>query len=222
MVPTSRPATGPDFVNRRDLLKHLHSAYPHQNVVLFGPRRIGKSSIAEEFLRTLSTENTVKVIFDVQGNIGTPGKFSMRLLLAFLKGFLQQIRNTRIPELEDMEVNPAVLLSISDQIGSKTLADLSKFLISYFPPSSDEERHVLERVMRFLDVFSSEMGMTAAIVLDEFQAILELGSYKGLESDFSIRQGRAGSAKESSWDSFKTSSPLRGMCGISSQAHLSE
>jgi AAA+ ATPase superfamily predicted ATPase len=190
MISISHPATGPDFVNRRTLLKQLHSAYPHQNVVLVGPRRIGKSSIAEEFLRTLTIENTVKVIFDVQGNMGTPGKFAVRLLHAFLKAYLQQIRNMYNTELDNLELKPAILVGVAEEIGSKVLSDLSKFLISYFPPSPDEERPVLERVLKFLDAFSTEMGVTAAIVLDEFQAIMELGSYKGLESDYSVRPGK--------------------------------
>ncbi len=182
MLSTSHPATGPDFVNRQILLKHLHSAYPHQNVVLVGPRRIGKSSIAQEFLRALPGADTVKVIFDVQGNMGTPGKFAIRLLLAFLHGYLQQVRNVGIPALDDLELNPSVLLGAADEIGSKALSDLSRFLISYYPPDTEEERPVLERVLKFLDLFAIEMGVRVAVVLDEFQAIMDLGSYKGLKN----------------------------------------
>lgn len=190
MISISHPATGPDFLDRRDLLKRLHSAFPHQNVVLVGPRRIGKTSIAEEFLRTLTLENTVKVLFDVQGNMGTPGKFAIRLLHAFLKAYIQQIRSTFDTELDDLELKPAILVGVAEEISSKSLSDLAKFLISYFPPSPDEERPTFERVLRFLDTFSTEMGVTVALVLDEFQAIMELGSYKGLESDYSVRPGK--------------------------------
>ncbi|MGA2940317.1 MAG: ATP-binding protein [Syntrophobacteraceae bacterium] len=181
MLSTSHPATGPDFVNRQTVLKHLHSAYPHQNVVLVGPRRIGKSSIAQEFLRTLHTANTVKIIFDVQGNMGTPGKFAVRLLLAFLRGYLQEVRNICIPSLDDLELNPSALIGAADEIGSRALSDLSRFLVSYYPPGTEEERPVLERVLKFLDLFAIEMGVTVAIVLDEFQSIMDLGNYKDLK-----------------------------------------
>ncbi len=187
MISISHPATGPDFINRRTLLEHLRAVYPHQNAVLVGPRRIGKSSIAEEFLRTLNSDSTVKIIFDVQGNMGTPGKFAVRLLLAFLRAYTQQIRHMEVPELDDLEVNPSILVRVADEIGSKVLTDLSRFLLSYFPPSPEEERPVLDRVLRFIDAFSTEAGVTAAVVFDEFQAIMDLGSYKGLESNVSMR-----------------------------------
>ena len=179
MISISRPATGPDFVNRRSLLNHLHSAYPHQNVVLVGPRRIGKSSIAEEFLRSLKVSDTVRMIFDVQGNMGTPGKFAVRLLIIFLRMYLKQVRRARVAVLDDVEINPGALADVADKIECRSLSDLARFLSSYYPPSPEEERTVLERVLRFVDVFCLEMGVRAAIVLDEFQAVLDLRSYKG-------------------------------------------
>jgi len=178
MIPISRPVTGDNFVNRKVMLRQLRAAYPNHNTALVGPRRIGKSSVAEEFLRTLPSERTVKFHFNVQANLGTPGKFGVRLLVRFLKSYFEQIGTTTFDQLDDIEMNPPVLIDAANQTDSKTLSKLAQFLAAYFPPLPENERPVLERILRFLDSFLSEMGLRAAIVLDEFQGIVDLANYK--------------------------------------------
>lgn len=177
MISIRYPVSGENFVDRMDLLKKLHAAYPIDNVALVGPRRIGKSSIAEQFLLTLKQKNTIKFRFNLQANIGTPGKFAVRLLRPFLSSYFEQFTDLADPVMDEIEINPSVLIDAASHINSKTLYNLSRFLVSYFPPSPENERAVLERILRFLDEFSIEMGVRAAIVLDEFQEIVELNKY---------------------------------------------
>lgn len=177
MISISHPVSGEDFVDRMDLLKNLHAAYPVDNVVLVGPRRIGKSSIADQFLLTLKDKNTIKFRFNVQGNMGTPGKFAVRLLRPFLFSYFEQFSNFGDPRFDEIEINPSVLIDAANHINSKNLYNLARFLNSYFPPSPENERAVMEKILRFLDEFSIEMGVKAAVVLDEFQEILGLDKY---------------------------------------------
>jgi len=177
MISISHPVSGKDFVDRLDLLKKLYAAYPNDNVALVGPRRIGKSSIADQFLLTLKDKNIIKFRFNVQGNMGTPGKFAVRLLRPFLVSYFEQFSNLVDPGFDEIEMNPSALIDAANHINSKTLYNLARFLNSYFPPSPENERAVIEKIMRFLDEFSVEMGVKAAIVLDEFQEILGLDKY---------------------------------------------
>lgn len=181
MISTSHPVSGNNFINRVDILKKLHASYPDENVALVGPRRIGKSSIAEQFLLTLKTENTIKLIFKVHGNMGTPGKFAMRLLRFFLNSYFDIRPHQIASAIDEIELNPNLLVDVSNQINSKILYDLSRFLSNYFPPLPENERAVVERILRFLDEFSQEMNLNAAVVLDEFQDIIDLQKYKGFE-----------------------------------------
>lgn len=177
MISTSYPVSGKDFIDRREIIERLFIAYGrNQNVALVGPRRIGKTSIAKEFIRQLGEEkNTVQLIFNVQENIGTPSGFAFRLLISFLRAFDQSL-----PLFQEMEIGTGDLIKISSQIESKTLTELSQFLSAYYPPSSANERNVFERIWRFLDEFAGEQGKKVALVLDEFQAIKTLESYKEL------------------------------------------
>ena len=61
--------SGKDFANRVEFLRNIYRIYPVDNITLLGPRRIGKSYIAEQFLETLTYDNTVKFRFNVQRNI---------------------------------------------------------------------------------------------------------------------------------------------------------
>jgi len=182
MISISHPVCGEDFVNRADILSQLKAAYPLENVALVGPRRMGKSSIADQFLLKLEKEKTIKFRFKVHGNMGTPGKFAMRLLRHFLRSYFRIHTESLVIKVDEIELNPFVLIDVANQIKSKTLHDLSRFLTSYYPPSPDNERAVMERILIFLDEFSQEMGIQSAIVLDEFQDIINLGRYKGFRS----------------------------------------
>lgn len=182
MISISHPVRGEDFIDRIDLLKKIESSYPVDNVALVGPRRIGKSSVAEQFLLILRQRNTVKFRFDVHGNMGTPGKFALRLLRSFLLAYFEQQANVTDLNLDEIDINPGVLIDAAHRINSMALSNLSRFLGSYFPPSPENERAVLERVLTFLDTFSAEMGMRTAIVLDEFQDIVELNKYRDFKN----------------------------------------
>ncbi|MBL0717364.1 MAG: ATP-binding protein [Desulfosarcina sp.] len=182
MISIKYPVSGEDFVNRVELLRNIHKIYPVDNVALVGPRRIGKSSVAEQFLKTLTDDNTVKLRFNVQTNIGTPGKFAMRLLRSFLFAYYECLNIELDSGIEDIEVNSRILMDISDHLNSKVFLNLSRFIISYYPPSPENEREVLGRTLKFIDDFSIEMGIKSAIVLDEFQEIVDLNKYQGFKN----------------------------------------
>ncbi len=182
MISIKEPVSGDNFVNRLDLLKNLHLIYPTDNVALIGPRRIGKSSIAEQFLRTLPDKNIIKFRFDVQENNRSPGLLAMQLLRFFMFAYYEEVIKKDAYEIADMEINPNVLLEASLDLSSKTLQKLSLFLISYYPPTPDNEREVLRRILSFLEDFSAEMETKTVVVLDEFQDIIDLNKYKGFKN----------------------------------------
>ena len=63
MVPFSHPVTGQNFVNRTELLRKLEFTYVTDNMALVGPRRIGKSSVAKQFLLQIGNDNPFGVYF---------------------------------------------------------------------------------------------------------------------------------------------------------------
>jgi AAA+ ATPase superfamily predicted ATPase len=179
MISISHPVSGDEFVNRLDILSQLKRYYPSQNAALVGPRRIGKTSISKQFLMLLDQKDIIKFIFKVHENMGTPGRFAIRLLRFFLNAYFDLRPHAETSVIDEIEIKPDVLIDVANQIKSQKLYDLSRFLSNYYPPSPDNERAVMERILRFLDDFSIEMGVQSAIVFDEFQDIINLEKYKG-------------------------------------------
>ncbi len=187
MISISRPATGKDFVNRKEILKRLNNAYQRHNIALVGPRRIGKSSIVEKFLSTIANRNIVTIVFDVSSNMGTPGRFAIRLLISYLDSYLKFRREDEDISvlLEDMDIKPANLMELAERLNSNALKKLSQFLIAYYPPSVENEQEVLKRIFNFLENFAEEKGFEIALALDEFQTITDLNRFAGFK-DISV------------------------------------
>lgn len=185
MINTSYPVTGKEFINREDILKRLFYVYRNrQNVALVGQRRIGKTSIAREFIRRLKEDpqNTrlVPVEFNVQEEIGTPGRFAIRLLKTVLSNYLSTYKRELLPLVSDTEIVPANLIEIAAAIKSKVIMDIGKTLVSYFPPSSSHERDIMTRILKAIDNFAVEQRIGLALILDEFQEIKKLDNFPSI------------------------------------------
>ena len=178
MVPYSHPVTGQNFVNRIDLLQSLKFTYVTDNMALVGPRRIGKSSVAKQFLLQIRNDNVFGVYFDISKNLGTPGKFAVRLLKEFLKAYVECTSAESVPEIEDLDFDIAQLKTVGEKIESAKLANLARLLTTY-PLSPDTERDFFERIFKFFEEFSLEKELMPVIILDEFQEIEALEAYKG-------------------------------------------
>lgn len=184
---------GEEFVDRRKILRRLLNLYENeQNAALVGVRRIGKSSIAREFCRRLKAEKegVVPVYFEVHKNMGTPGRFAVRLLIEALTGYFKHVHGLT-DDLSNLELDIIPLIELAKKIRSEKLTELAQFLISYYPASSNNERQVFKKIFEFFDEFAIEQGLKFAVILDEFQDIQKLERYKafGKEGVLSLFEG---------------------------------
>lgn len=183
MITTSVPVEGEDFVNRREVFRFLSSLQEiNQNAALVGVRRIGKSSIAREFCRRLRERNinVIPVYFKVNENIGSPSRFALRLLVNLLEEYMRGSNIESPEELDSLEMNISSLPKIADRLKSNAFQALTRFLIAYYPPTSKNERQILERIMKFLEEFSREQKKKLALILDEFQDIIKLERFPSI------------------------------------------
>jgi len=184
MLTTSRPIKGKDFFDRRVIIQDLHTQYRlKQNVALCGIRRIGKSSIAEEFLDQLKKKDdkVLCVYFQVHHSIGSPAFFGLKLLAIILEVFCKQFSIQTDEDFSLLQLDVRRLKNIADTIKSQKLSSLSDFLIVSFPFDHGEERIIFERILEFLEHFAEEKDIQIAIVLDEFQDILALNKFEGFK-----------------------------------------
>ena len=181
-VSTTRPVSGTGFFNRRTELEELGDCLGRrQFAAVIGPRRIGKSSLVQEFLRRLneSRDDALGFRFEVHKNVTSPSVFAVRLLSVFLG----ELVSLRCPEVEidrvALRVDPRQFGGLIGRLESAVLDDLFKFLLQYLPMRGTGERDILEKVLVSLDEYAREQGMALAVAMDEFQEITRLERFKG-------------------------------------------
>lgn len=107
---TLRPVTGKAFYGRRtelrQLLENLRSTGPGEAVLLWGPRRIGKTSLLLEFQQNvMNSDDYVLAFVDMQRLSGRSTTFFLRDIL---KSIIQSLNlpNTRPPKINRMRRDP--------------------------------------------------------------------------------------------------------------------
>jgi predicted amino acid-binding ACT domain protein len=107
---TVRPVSGTAFFGRRaelrELINNLRDVRPGEAVLLWGPRRIGKTSLLLEFQqRVMNSEDYILVFMDMQR---LSGRSVTMFLRDILKSIAQAITESRVkpPSLANMKRDP--------------------------------------------------------------------------------------------------------------------
>ncbi len=164
----------PAFINRDKEIKEISSQLSRgQSIILFSPRRYGKTSLIKIVLDKIKKNNIITFYFDLY-RIVTIEKFSeyfCEIIISNLKSkghkLFEQVRNilpSFSPKLVYSEPNtPTIELDIS------TLKkDKSKSLRELFDA---------------VEIFSKKRQKKACIVFDEFQEILNIDGGEELEKE---------------------------------------
>ena len=159
--------TGDLFTDRADLVKRLREAMlNHQNVVLIGPRRYGKSSVVREAqgkakrqggrvaFANLANCNTREDVVEVLANA------IMRDALSWLKGSLDALRERVGRTGIGLDIHPTMEGAFALKlIGEKK------------PP---EFKQSVGTLVRLLAEAAASEGKPAALLIDEVQRVLEI------------------------------------------------
>lgn len=156
------------FTDREDERAELVSDIRNgQDVVIFAPRRIGKSSLAWSAIQALSAERVLVAQVDL---MTTPTK--ERLASALAKAIFEQIASPleRVKEralapFRSLLVQPTVTLDPQDGSFSFSFA---------FGRTAADIDATLERLFQLPAELGAARGRRTALVMDEFQEIVEI------------------------------------------------
>ncbi len=177
--PTGRPAAPEDVVDRQDFIAEaVERLWLGNDIVLAGPRRTGKSSVAGEVLHRLRERGAYTVYVDVFRAVSIEA-FAARVLQAALEqrtGFFQHVaRDTR--EIGKTIAQAHIAAKIHDLELGVQLAN----------PHATPAEH-LEIALTAAERIAKEDGRRMVILLDEFQDVLRLGGEDTLKQMRAIIQ----------------------------------
>lgn len=176
-----KPVDGDHFVGRDEEMEKMTSLLSGvamgkaNNVILLGPRRVGKSSILLNVSDEISKEKgVVPVIIDASG-IPTKSRFA-RIIM-------REIRSSYFRHTGDRSYVKKTKKIISDST-NKIRSSLSEFNVgvSEFasfhvklrdPNHSEDE--LLEDALEYAEKFGTDTGTAFVVMIDEFQEVLKWG-----------------------------------------------
>ncbi len=182
------------FCNRREEIRRLAScAESGTNVVLFSPRRHGKTSLALRVQAMLEKEGYVTVycqFFGVDSVMDVASRIARSVLGA-------------IHEKESLLEKGKRYLKYFKTFRLVLKPSEDGFSIGVEPPPAERPMDLLERILDELAEFSAKSGLRINVVLDEFQEITRLkesarvegimrGKIQGLSASFFFLGSRRG------------------------------
>lgn len=149
---------------RAELISDIRNG---QDVVIFAPRRLGKSSLAWSAIQALSAEGVLVAQVDL---MTTPNKERLASALAAsifeqIASPLERVRERALAPFRGLQVQPTI--TVDPQDGSLS------FSFAFGRGASDIDA-TLERLLQLPAELGGSRGRRTALILDEFQEIVEI------------------------------------------------
>jgi AAA+ ATPase superfamily predicted ATPase len=188
MAFTLRPATGGDFIDRKELIAEMIRTLSDRRTAigfaLYGRRRIGKTSIFKEVQRRLQQrEGLVPVYFSLWDLVeGTLIEFSQQLSTAVLEAYRPRLQ-LRLKAKSLLQTSREILRDILRDLKiSVKLREDIEFLFSLERNRRESEARLLEKTFSLPEGLAEQTKTRCVLFLDEFPTLIELknGSGEGL------------------------------------------
>ena len=156
------------FADREDQRAELASDMRNgQDVVVFAPRRLGKSSLAWSAARVVAAEDVLVAQVDL---MTTPTKARLAAALADsifeqIASRLERVKETALAPFRRLLVQPTVTVDPED--GSYSFS----FDVGERPADADA---TIERLLRLPAELAAGRGRRAVLIMDEFQQVVEI------------------------------------------------
>lgn len=182
LFPYGSPVTGSKLIGREESLKIiLNELRGKQNLLLPGPRRIGKSSVILECLSRLSKEGYLTAYIDIAA-INTKREFAKKIASAILasnNSRLKRMMQSWTTKLKDLFKIKEFKVAYND----------FEFIASLYEPQSDEEE-LLAQAFDFLESYAQKRKKQLICAFDEFGEIHSIDSQliKKMRSQFQLHK----------------------------------
>jgi len=162
-----------DFCNRISELQELkQDVNSGQNLLLYAPRRFGKTSLLKKLKQDLSTDLEYKIIFIDLFSISNIEEFIQKYFNLIVKTF--ESNQTKVIELFQniLKIRPNINMTLSSNGDISYSLSLSK----------KEQQQTLEDILNLPFIYAQKFNKKVVVIFDEFQEIEQLDFEKKLRS----------------------------------------
>jgi len=162
-----------DFCNRIDELKELkQDVYSGLNVLLYAPRRFGKTSLLKKLQNDLKKDSDVVVVYFDMFTVSSVDEFMQKYFNLLANSF--ESSTDKIVNLfkNIFKIRPNITMNISSN------SDLSYGLTL----NKKEEQHNFEDILNLPYLYAKKFNKKVVVIFDEFQEVEQLKIEKKLRS----------------------------------------
>ncbi len=164
---------GDDFCNRVVEIQELkNDVASGQNLLLYAPRRFGKTSLLKKLKQDLQSDDEYKIIYVDLFSISNIDEFIQKYFNLMVNSF--ETRSSKVIELFKtiLKIRPNINMTF-DSVGE----------VSYsLSISKKEQTQTLEDVLNLPFIYAKKFNKKAVVIFDEFQEIEQLEFEKKLRS----------------------------------------
>jgi len=180
------------FTDRDEILAALHRNADliqqglGTNMALVGPRRIGKTMIAQRFADEIFERHSsmIPVYFNVADNLSVPSVFAIRLMASISRSFIEA--DGEHVEPSGGVLNAARLLSIAGQTREETIITTAQKVSKEMENDRPDERLLLETALSCLEAMAQQTGRKPLVILDEFHSVTQFDSFPNIKETLSV------------------------------------
>lgn len=162
-----------DFCNRTNELKELkQDVYSGLNVLLYAPRRFGKTSLLKKLQNDLKKDSDVVVIYFDMFTVSSVDEFMQKYFNLLANSFESSTDKILALFKNVFKIRPNITMNISSD------SDISYGLTL----NKKEEQHAFEDILNLPYLYAKKFNKKVVVIFDEFQEVEQLKIEKKLRS----------------------------------------
>ncbi|MEN4046985.1 ATP-binding protein [Sulfurimonas sp. NWX367] len=162
-----------DFCNRVQELQELaQDVSSGQNLLLYAPRRFGKTSLLKKLKHKLDKQKDYKVIFIDLFSVSSIDEFIQKYFNLIINSFENNTQKALRNIKEVLNIRPNVTMSINETGNISYSLSISK----------KEQNQTLEDVLNLPSIYAKKFNKKVVVIFDEFQEIEQLKFEKKLRT----------------------------------------
>ena len=176
------------YINRVSILEKLENCIrktkmgANNKLALLGTRRVGKTQSLFELIRRNAPDDNIRFCYiNLQNTVLMPALFAKQ----YVANILYWILNDESIKLTDLE-NLTKIVPLSMRLNNQEIMDYLIDFSDLYARNKTANSEFLKYAFSFPQILQKNLGKSLIVIVDEFQDLLKLNQYKGVDDVLEI------------------------------------